>query len=271
MEQSLMIEQQILKLNNAIQQLVKNVSTKETNVIVPQLDDTNSILRAIQNKNIQNVVLQNDKAFQIEYINKPTVLDYMTAYGTAGAVIVSLFFMFWNNRDQRKAFCKRQRFEISSTQVIINIVGAAQESKSVKTVKTESLKFSIFNKCNFTKLEIEKIYIDFFKSVNNKIFVQKFQKEINIYSESEITVPLSIQYKGTQGNSTLIGYFTTLKKYAEEQNLQLNLSSNPKIVIFTNFGEFNIYATRRAKKYIRREFYNFIKKNTTPQSRRNPT
>ena len=55
------------------------------NLIVPHLD---KIAKSLTD--INKITIQNEDALQIAYTNKPTYLDYMTAWGTISAVIVSL-------------------------------------------------------------------------------------------------------------------------------------------------------------------------------------
>lgn len=84
------VEKQLSNINTNISRLSKHLSNQNTKIILPQLEETNSILRKLNSQTTENIVLQNDKAIQIEYVNQPSYLDYMTAWGTFGAVIISL-------------------------------------------------------------------------------------------------------------------------------------------------------------------------------------
>lgn len=84
------IEQKLSNINDNLIHLSEQMSEAETKVFIPQLENTNVILKSLRNNETRNVILQNDKAIQIETINPPNNLDYMTAWGTLGAVIVSL-------------------------------------------------------------------------------------------------------------------------------------------------------------------------------------
>ncbi len=84
------IEQKLSNINDNLIHLSEQMSEAETKVFIPQLENTNVILKSLRNRETQNVILQNDKAIQIETVNPPNNLDYVTAWGTLGAVIVSL-------------------------------------------------------------------------------------------------------------------------------------------------------------------------------------
>ncbi|MBP3686770.1 MAG: hypothetical protein J6J35_00215 [Alphaproteobacteria bacterium] len=84
------VEKQLSNINANISKLSKHLSNQNTKIIVPQLEETNSILHKLNSQTTQNIILQNDKAIQIEYVNNPSITDYLTAFGTVGAVIISL-------------------------------------------------------------------------------------------------------------------------------------------------------------------------------------
>ena len=75
---------QIEKTLNNIDVTLSKKNT-EYKVVIPQLEEIKKTLN-----DVKQIVVQNDKPFQIEYINNPSKLDYMTALGTVGAVIISL-------------------------------------------------------------------------------------------------------------------------------------------------------------------------------------
>lgn len=84
--------------------MVSQISSTTDNgniyVTFPQLEETNSILKNINSKELYAVTLQNDKELKIHITNEPTYLDYMTSFGTIGAVLISLLlgviFPFFN-------------------------------------------------------------------------------------------------------------------------------------------------------------------------------
>ncbi len=84
------IEKQLSNINTNINQIGKQLSNKNIQVILPQLEETNSILDKMNSETTQSIILQNDTPIQIKSVNEPTYLDYMTALGTVGAVIVSV-------------------------------------------------------------------------------------------------------------------------------------------------------------------------------------
>ena len=84
--------------------MVSQISSTTDNgniyITLPQLEETNSILKNMDSKELYAVTLQNDKELKIYITNEPTYLDYMTSFGTIGAVLISLLlgviFPFFN-------------------------------------------------------------------------------------------------------------------------------------------------------------------------------
>ncbi len=257
------IEKQLLNISTNISQLREQLSNKEIQVVLPQLEETNSILNKLNSETTQSIVLQNDKAIQIEYVNQPNFLDYMTAWGTVGAVVVAIWVTLRNDRDQRKDFCRFKKFDFIFDTMIIDVVGGEKEENIC--INSQYMRFSVFNKCTFATLEIKKIAIDFFNFYNEHLFSQDIDREIKIYSENDIVNSLCLSYKGENNSANLQSFFSLSQKYAIDNNISIKLAKNPKLVITTNFGEFNIHPTREAKKILKNEFKKFIK--STPHSK----
>ena len=227
----------------------------EYKVVIPQLEEIEKSLN-----DVKQIVIQNDKPIQMEYINKPTYLDYLTSFGTIGAVILSLFLFFGNNRDKRKSFCKIENFNINQERTILSFVGGEKYECDPINIIYDYIRFKIFNKCTFTKLKIKTITIDFFNNLTGDIFSKKYDKQINLYSEDFVTVSLILKYKDESSTSSLQSFFDLSLKYARDNNVQLQLSNKPKLIISTNWGEFCIYPSRKAKRLIKQEFNDFMEK-----------
>jgi len=254
------IEKQLSNMNTNISQLAKHLSDKNTKIILPQLEETNSILHKLNSDTTQNIVLQNDKAIQIEYVNQPDYLDYMTAWGTVGAVVVAIWVTLRNDKDRRKDFCRFKKFDLISDTMIIDVVGGKKEENMY--INSQYIRFSVFNKCTFATLEIKRVAIDFFNFYDEHLFSQNIDRKIKIYSENDIVKSLCLSYKEKNNNANLQSFFSLVQKYAIDNNISIKLARNPKLTITTNFGEFNIYPTRKAKRILKNEFKRFI--NSTP-------
>ena len=63
------IEQKLSNINDNLIHLSEQMSDAETKVFIPQLENTNVILKSLRNKETQNVILQNDKCRTV--IKKP--------------------------------------------------------------------------------------------------------------------------------------------------------------------------------------------------------
>ena len=97
------IEKELKNIN-----LILSQKNEEHSITVPQLEKIENALN-----NVKQITVQNDKPIQIEYINNPSRLDYMTAWGTVGAVVISLLLGiiipfiqkcidYWKNRTKIK-------------------------------------------------------------------------------------------------------------------------------------------------------------------------
>lgn len=252
------IEKQLQNINRNLLQI-----NKKDIHIQPKLNEISTVLKDMNSPKLQEIVLQNDTPIQIKYVNEPTYLDYMTAFGTVGAVVVAIWVTLRNDRDQRKDFCRFKKFDFIFNTTIIDVVGGEKEENIY--INNQYMRFSVFNKCTFTTLEIKKIAIDFFNFYNEHLFSQDIDREIKIYSENDIVKSLCLSYKGENNSANLQSFFSLSQKYAIDNNISIKLAKNPKLVITTNFGEFNIHPTREAKKILKNEFKKFIKSTQPPK------
>ena len=236
-------------------------------VIIPQLEKTNSILEALERKKTNSIILQNDKAIQIEYVNTPCYLDYMVAFGTIGTVLVSLWLAFRSDRDKRKEFCNLKKFDIISDEMKIDIIGQNKEIKKTLTLYSDYIHLTVFNKCSFTNLEIKSVDINFFNFYDKHLFSREVNNVVNIYSENDIIANFCIKYKKNQCKSNLQDFFSLAQRYAIDKNYNLKLSRHPSLTINTNFGKFNVYASRTAKKILQNAYQRFLESNLTPHSK----